>query len=105
MWSRNRPFTVTSHLKLALGTVALFYAKTAKEEPLNSKGRLEIFFVSCEDVVGKAGLPKGWLQQLCSSRQPTRRDWQQQQCSRLPIAVIHERNVISIKRVNTVDSA
>ena len=50
--ANNKPFT--SH-----ETVMRFYAETAREEPLNGKGRLEVFLGASEDVVGKPGRRKG----------------------------------------------
>ena len=49
---RNKPFT--SH-----ETIKKFYTETTREEPLNGKRHLEIYLASGEDVVGKAGRPKG----------------------------------------------
>ena len=49
---RNKPFT--SH-----ETIKQFYAETTREEPRNGKRHLEIYLASGEDVVGKAGRPKG----------------------------------------------
>ena len=48
----NRSFT--SH-----ETVARFYAKTAREEPLNGTRRLENYLASGQDVGGMLGRPKG----------------------------------------------
>ena len=49
---RKKP--LTSH-----ETIKQFYAETTREEPLNGTRHLEIYLASREDVVGKAGLPKG----------------------------------------------
>ena len=49
---RNRQFT--SH-----ETVARFYAKTAREEPLNGKRLLEIYLALDEAVVDRPRRPKG----------------------------------------------
>ena len=60
---RNKPFT--SH-----ETIKKFYTETTREEPLNGKRHLEIYLASGEDVVGKAGRPKGTTKAV--SEPPTR---------------------------------